>query len=60
MLYATSVGIDFTTYISYPEQAGLWSIDVDNDTVTRLYKGNDTQWNESYVFQPNGLLSPSP
>merc|ERR1719361_753008 len=56
MLYGTSVGIDFATYIAYSERAGLWSVDTDTQTLTRLYWGNDTQWNESYVLQPNGCI----
>ena len=56
MLYGTSTGIAYGwTSTAYDERAGLWSIDIDTETVTRLYAGNETTWNESYVFRPNGL-----
>jgi len=54
MLYATNVGLNFFTGVSTPSDAGLWSIDTDTNTVTRLYAGNDTSWDDGYVFQPNG------
>ena len=54
MLYGTVPGLDFMTGISYPELAGLYSIDTDTNTVTRLYAGNETTWSGDYVFQPNG------
>ena len=50
MLYGTAVGRDF----GYGTACGLWSIDLDDNTITRLYVGNDTQWDDDHIFMPNG------
>lgn len=54
MLYVTTTGWDFDTYIPYPERSGLFSVDPDTLEVTRLYDGSASEFPDAYVFNPNG------
>lgn len=59
LIYATSTGWDFTTFTNIPAFSGLFSIDPDTLTVTRLYDASNMTaglptFDEGFVFNPNG------
>jgi len=56
MLYGTAVGVDFTTFTYVNEGAGLWSINTDDWTVTRLYDGSNSPISDDYIYHPNGCI----
>lgn len=56
MIYGTAVGVDFTTFQYVDQNAGIWSINTDDWTVTRLYDGSNTIIGDGYVYHPNGCI----
>eukprot|EP01084_Bolivina_argentea_P085963 155389_1 len=54
MLYLTNAGLDLAAMVPLDEDAGLWSIDITDWTVTRLYTGSESNLENDYVFHPNG------